>query len=296
LSDKIIKTYQGCKGTELTSNEQATIFNRTLEVTQLEVFLEQCADTFDETILEEWKNLGVTSESIEGTKFQNIVLGLVKDAMSRGLFRIFSWGDSADANTDYNQLDGLWTRLFESESILSESPTVSGAYCGKKIDDITALSQTSGSRAYDYFKNLFEAQTSILRQMPANQKAIFVTPNMIDNYAEYRETLNGSEFSYKILDNGETQYYFRGIPIVEVIAWSDHLQDTDNPYFGLLNTVALLTTPKNHIVGLSSGLAQRETKLWYSWDDNVNKIKALPEMGYNYAHCDLQRFSYGLVG
>ena len=290
LSDKIIKLYQGCKNVTLTSSAQVTIFNRTLEVAQLEVFLEQCADVFDETILEEWKNLGVTAESIEGTQFQNIVLSLILDAMRRGLFRIFSWGSTADANTNYNQLDGLWTRLIASQSEVSEF-----GYCGVRVDNITVLNQTANTRAYDYIKNLYEAQSSILRQMPSSEKAFFVTPNILDNYAEYREQLNGADVTYRILDNGEAQYYFRGIPVYEVTSWRDHLEDADNPYFGLFNTCALLTTPKNHIIGLSSASAQRETKLWYSWDDNVNKIKALPEMGYNYAHCDLQVFSYGQV-
>lgn len=290
LSDKIIKAYQGCKGTTLTSDEQASIFNRTLEVTQLEVFLEQCADTFDETILEEWKNLGVTSESIEGTKFQNIVLSLIIDAMSRGLFRIFSWGTVGAASANYNMLDGLWTRLFASETDVSDF-----GYCGVRVDDIDSLTQTSGSRAIDYLRNLYEAQSSILRQMPTKDKALYVTPNIIDNLATYLEDRSGVDIAIQYLENGKASYTFRGIPIVEVTAWRDHLEDSENPYFGVINTLALLTTPKNHIVGLSSGAAQRETKLWYSWDDNVNKIKALPEFGYNYAHCDLQVFSYGLV-
>lgn len=295
LSDKIIKTYQGCKGMELTSTEQANIFNRTLEVTQLEVLLEQCADTFDETILEEWKNLGVTSESIEGTQFQTILLKLLIDAMGRGLFRIFSWGDTTALSADYNQLDGLWTRLIASESVPSESPVTAGAYCGVRVNDITALTQTAGQRAIDYLRTLWEAQSSILRQIPASEKAFFVTPNIIDNLATYLEERSGVDVAIQYLENGKPSYTFRGVPIVEVTAWRDHLEDPDNPYFGSINTTILFTTPKNHIIGLSSAAAQRETKLWYSWDKNVNYVKALPEMGYNYAHCDLQVFSYGLV-
>ena len=110
----IIKKYASCART---FTDGIDITNTTVELTQLELNMQWCKDDFEQTLnvgnnlAEEMLRTGVDEFDPSGTQIQTIIDTLVSDAARRDTFRIFSWGDTSDADTNWNQLDGLWTKL-----------------------------------------------------------------------------------------------------------------------------------------------------------------------------------------
>ena len=79
------------------------ILNRTLEVSPLKIFLNQCGDAFKNTIYEEWLKAGNNVNDLTGTKAVALLNTLVAEAAGRDAFNILSFGDTASVDTDINQ-------------------------------------------------------------------------------------------------------------------------------------------------------------------------------------------------
>jgi hypothetical protein len=92
-------------------------------------------------------------------------------------------GDEDDADADYNQCDGLWRKLIDGEAL----------YDVKKVEGIATLNQTDGTRAIDYFERLYTEAEIVLKQVPVNEKKLFVTGNVFENYIKNLE----SAFEYR---------------------------------------------------------------------------------------------------
>lgn len=282
ILSNVVKKYTSCDRTFGT--EANTLFNRTLEVSELEFNIEQCKDAFEDTIVEEELPEGI-SEFQLGNYVLRVINNVITDALRRDNFRIFSFGDTTSGSDNYDQLDGLWTKLIAGVA----------DYCVTKVDDITTLNDTAGSTARDYLKNLFEEAPIILKQTPTNLKKFFVTGDIYENLMTYYEDqqFNGGLTQY--VENGNVNLRFRGIDVVPVYAWDDALTDTDNPLNGTMTTGIIYTTPQNHVIGVGRAADMGSVNAWYERKDRKMYFEGHYRMGYQYAHCDLQAISYGVV-
>lgn len=281
---KIVQGAQQCGNLRQVTGNAVEITNRTLETCGMEVYLEQCYDVFQNTILERALRSGVDEADLSpGTQIGNLISQMVSEAVGREVFRIFSFGDTTSPAGDpsyYGMCDGLWSRLINGEA----------GYDVDKIDDIAVLNQTSGTRALDYLRNLYEGAPNILKGIPMNERRFFVTQNVYENLMTTYEdkTLDGGGLIQR-LENGVPTLFFRGIPVIPLIAWDSWISQ-DN----LGNPARILyTTPQNHVIGVDSAADASSFRFWWDMDNDVFKIRTKFRMGYNFVHGELQATSYG---
>jgi len=290
---KITVGYRGC-GTPTATGSGAEIGDRVLQTAVLEIYLEQCANDFNNKILMLWQKSGINRPDLTGTVLEGLMLQLILEAMQRDLFALFSFGDkdlNLTLNPDYkyyNAIDGLWTVLLADSTTQAES-------CVQRFSAITVLNQdaTTATRAEDYLRQMYENSPSVLRQMAPADKAFYVTQNVYDNYLHTLQSRTGVEGAWIMLQDGSRTLSFNGIPVIPFIQWDVELNLPDNPLNGVYNTLMLYTSPKNHYIGIDG--VQNEVRSWYDPNTDLNKFRAMPVMGYNYVMCDLQSIKVGKV-
>lgn len=278
---KTVKGAQGCGDLSVTG-DAVEIQNRELEVCRLEMYLEQCSDTFEATILGELLRSGVDAANLTGTQLGAIINGLIIDSLRREVFRIFSFGDTtspAGPADYYNVCDGLWTRMFDGVA----------SYDVTEVNG--SISSLSATDAKNYLQALYTGAPIILKQIPAARKKFFVTGNVYEALmAYYENNANAGGFVVRE-ENGVTMLRYRGIEVVGIYAWDDWI-DTDN--LGN-NTRLLYTAPDNHVIGIEESRNQGRVQAWYDQNTKFNKFRGEFRLGYNYLHGGLQAISYGNV-
>ena len=275
---KVMKGSQGC-GTPTVTGDPVNITNREVAVCDWELYLEQCHDTFQATVLGELLRNNVNEPDLVGTQIGNLIQGMVRDAISRDIFRVFSFGDTSSGDPYYNNCDGLWTKLFAGAA----------SYAVTAVN--TNITSLAAADIKTEFKNLYTGAEIILKQAPANMKRFFVTGNVYESLMDYYETNANAGGFVAREENGVMNLYYRGIQVVPLYAWDDWIA-ADN----LGNNVRILyTMPENHVVGVQEGRTMGDTRFWYDPNTNYNKIRARFKLGYNYVHDKLQAISYGNV-
>ena len=286
---KKVKAYAACGGAFGTGND---IVNTTLQLTELSLALEWCKDDFVGTLkvgnnlAEDYLKTGQDEFNPEGTQIQTIINEQVNDAMRLDTFRIFSFGDTADLNADYNMLDGMWTQLIAgvADSCVTRSSTFG----------IGALADGAALAAC---KAAYEGSEIILKQLPKSMKYFAVTGSVYENLlSSYESNTTGSDLQFTNLTNGqgesEANLSYRGIKVVPVYAWDQSLADADNPLNGTVEHLLLYTTPDNHAAGFMKQSDSETFQGWYERKDEKYYIRGHYAMGYTYLHCDLQSIGY----
>jgi hypothetical protein len=243
------------------------IFNRTLEVSPLKIFLEQCGDAFKNTIYEEWLKAGNDVNDLTGTAAEKLMNALVAEAAGRDAFNILSFGDTGSVDTDINMLDGLWTTL--------DAGVIAG-----DVDEVADFSATlSAGDALAKFKLAYESAPATLDQISESEKKFYVTRSVFDNLVSSYESLStGSDLQVTWLIDGLQVVRYRGIEVVKITQWDSALAA-----FSLLSTHKLLyTTKENHVVGIEKAGDETKAATWYSKDDDIVKTSVKYRMGYNY--------------
>ena len=276
----VVKQYSGCE--VRTASSGVALTNRTLTVNELEVFVEECKDTWENTIYEQFLASGVDANDIGASDvIRTIIDTIVIDAMRRDNFRLFSFGNPNSSDANINSMTGMWTRLFAG---------VQDSYCVKRQDNIAVLNQTEGTRAIDYFRNLIEGAPIILKQIPRNEKALFVTGNVYENFQTNLENADQNANGVQLVTKGDSgMILYRGIEVIPIYAWDDAIS-----VYSLGNASRILYTWKqNHVIGVDRTADQGAVRGWYEKKDRKYFIEGQYKMGYNYVHCDLSSVSYG---
>ena len=281
---KIVKKNAGNCDTTPTGNS-TTIANRTLETVPMRVELPQCADTFWGAIFENWLKKDLQEGDLTATEIETIILNLVRDALRRDWFRIFSFGDTSSLNDDYNQLDGLWTLLFD----------VASTGVAKVNNAITVLNNVAGTTAEDYLRQLSTSAPNVLKQVPASEKRFWVTQNVWENLMTQYENKQGVELSFRYLQDGQPFMTFRGVEVVNVIAWDDSLADAANPLNATKNTLMLYGVADNIVVGIDGEDGEQQVDFWYDKNEDKMRVRGKFRLGVQYAADDLLAISSGLV-
>lgn len=271
----IVQKYEGCA--RPTASSGLDITNRTLEVTELEVFLEQCKDTFEDSIFEIALKNGIDRNDIQGTEIETAIRTLVTDALRRDNFDLFSFGDTTATGTFLEPLDGLWTRL------IAGTATYEVERIGGSLDTLSADS------ALQRLRFMHESANNILRSLPVSERKFFVTQSIYDNLlTSYESITSGSNLQFQLLQDGTTSLKFRGIDVIPVLAWDDAIARYS---LGSPNRI-IYTTPQNHVIGVNRAGDDSVVGAWYERKDRQVYFEAQYRMGYNYVHPDLQAIAY----
>lgn len=281
---RMIVADPGCGTRQDTAS--ASIGSKAFEVCNGFFRVSQCADAFEQEVIEELTREGIDFFDLQGTAIAGIIQRLLRDAMTRDIFRTFSFGDpdisldNEDLEAYYNWCTGMWPSLLagvEDYSIHQE-------------DEITSLSQTTGQRSLDYLENLYVNAPRLLRQW-AGAKQFAVTQNVYDNLQKtYEQTTFVNGLTART-ENGVTRLSYRGIPVNPYMAWDEAIEVD-----GLGNNVRIaFMATDNQIVGLLNAADQAKVQQWYDPLTGYNYWQGRPRLGYQYIHDELQAISVGNV-
>ena len=283
---KIVKVGKGCGRTETGDGFELT--NQTIELDPMKMFVTECAEDFEgqlgNWIAEEALRSGIDRNDISGTQLETIIDTLLQDALRRDTFRIASFGDKTSGSTDYDQTDGLWTKLIaDSGEGLS--------YCVQKGADISG--SLADGDALAALKAVYQGSSNILDQIPVNQKYFAVTRSVYDNLvSSYESVSTGSDLQVSYQTDGIPNVMYRGVEIKKVASWDTDLADTANPLNGAVENLILYTTAENHVLGVGDTADLNRIEGWYSKDDDLYKFDSKMRFGYNYLHCDLSTIAF----
>lgn len=272
------------------------ITNATINLIELEANLAWCKSDFEELInsgnnlAEEMLRNGVDEWDPSGTEIQTIIDKIVLDALRRDTFRIFFWGDTNDADVNWNQLDGFWTRVIAASD-------GSAAYCVQRTSTGLGTGALASGVALNSLAECYTESKIVLKQLPNAEKYFAVTGSIYENLlASYEANVNGTEKQFTNLvmgqnPTGEDELKYRGIRVIPVYAWDGSLADPGNPLFGTMAHGILYTTRENHIAAIHTKSDSESVSGFYNRPEREYWIEAHYRMGYNFICCDLTTIS-----
>lgn len=278
---KIVKKYSTCTRTE--TGDGVALTNKELATTRLEVFLSECVDAFDSTVMLNATRDGIDYNDLTGTYIQTLINNLVLDAMRRDNFRIFSFGDTDNSSSDYNQLNGLWPTLIAGNA----------SYAVKRIGAALGASALGTGAALAALKANYEGAPIVLKQIENTRKAFYVTGSVFENLlSSYESVSSGSDDQFALQKAGPGgNLMYRGVPVIPVYAW-DAALEADAPLGASVRHLILYTTPENHVIGVERAQDQEAINMWYERKDRKLYVEACYKMGYVYIHDELQTVSF----
>ncbi len=274
------------------------ITNATVELTELEANLSWCKTDFEET-LNVGNNLSETmlgngnDEWEPGGALQQLIDGIVLDAVRRDTSRIFWWSDASDADTNWNQLvgDGVWPKLISQN-------TPGNAYCVRRASTTLGTGTLAAGVALTALQELYTESAIVLKQLKNSEKYFAVTGSVYENLlASYETNVNGTERMFTNLVAGQADgttvpLSYRGISVIPMYEWDADLNDPGNPLFGTMAHGILYTTKNNHIAAINTVADSDSVTGFYNQIDREYWISAHYRMGYNMICCDLQSIAY----
>lgn len=274
---KIVKKYTGCSSSSDAGN--ANLNDKTIEAGRLRVALEQCADEFFDTFIEEAYRTGVDAMNMEGTVVGDVMMRRTVEGIGQDVVRL-AWG--ADGTTaDYNQFNG-WFKLAAAETALE---TIAAS-----TDAPTA------AEALSLIRGLYDGASAALQQVPAADKKIFVTPKL---YNAYLANLEGtsSDLAWSAQRDGTQVVAFRGVELVPMYEWDTILADTNPTVFNGGTTPmnatqgACYVAKDNLVIGTDVSDPTAQIKMWYDDKDEKTYVRSYFKLGVQYLHSSLIKFA-----
>lgn len=266
---KILRKYSTCGFSA--AGGVTTIDDKTITVEKIKANLEECVDTWDDTIFAELMKTGVNRDDLSGTKIDKVIrTQFVKGAKS-DIHRIIWFADANDADADWNQFDGFITKMVDNSATI-------GTDCFIDMDGTTF--ETGDALASDgaigLLRQMWESQSATLRNLPANEKKFYVTNTVIDNYATTLEN-QGNVEGQRYIQDGITTYKFRGVELVAVPEWDVNLADSTNPHYtgsglSIGSNLIVYAASKNLVFGSDVSAGETSFKVRYA-DDDDEKMK-----------------------
>lgn len=274
---KIVESYSDC--TAGLTGGSSNLDSKTLTAGRCRVGLEQCADEFMNTYIEELYRSGVDAMNVEGTVVGEVMTRRTVEGIGQDVVRL-SWGGDTAAGTPsgYNVFEGWFKKMAGLTSIEEGSATV-GA--------VTATQALSLIRA------VYDGAPAALQQVAANEKKMFVTPRL---YNAYLANLEGtsSDLAWAAQKDGVMKVSFRGVELVPMYEWDTTLTDyaASSNYPAIFEDSA--ATPvecndgvcycatENLIVGTDVSDPQGQMKMWYDDKDEKTYVRAYFKLGVQY--------------
>lgn len=261
---KITKKRTGCGNTE--TGEGAIIDRELIEVTDMNIFLPQCADKFNGTILEFAKKKGVEINDLSDTEIDKFIADLIIEAAAEDYLRQQWFGDtSLIGDDDYSAYDGHFVNI-------------TAGVAAADIVNNSIAAMTTGQHAHDALLAVYEDQPRVMKRTPKANRVFLVTENIFELYESYLSALNGSEVSYKNTTDGLDTLKFRGIDVIKMDLWDQVFEEDFPSDFGN-GRIVLHVKEEALIVGLDAEGDETKIESWYSKDDDVQKYRVRYKVG-----------------
>jgi hypothetical protein len=274
---KIVKKYSTCSSTS--DDGSFALSDKTITAGKCRVALEQCADEFFSTYIEELYRTGQDAMNVEGTVLENIMVKRTVEGIGADVIRLIWGADTAVTGTptlvaDYDQLDG-WFKLLGADA------TVEAA----KIENIvTATDAPTANEALALLRNSFDNAPAALQQTPLNGKKMYVTTAIFNAYLASLEGTS-ADLAWSAMKNGEANVSFRGIELIPMYEWTTILSDLNPTLFnGGTNPMdatqgVIYGAVENFIIGTDTNDSAANFKMWFDDKDEKAYIRSYFKLG-----------------
>lgn len=286
---KILRKYSAC-GFSAAGGTFA-MSDKTISTEKIKANVEECVEAFADTVWYETMKKGVAIDDLSNTAIDEIIKTQFKKGLASDIHRIFWFADANDADSDWNQFDGLISLFLDASASIGASRFIDLEPTAYQASDVLA---TDG--AYGAMKEIYGAQTAMLRDIPVTDKVFYVTNTVWDNLMDTYEDLGSSAGLLRLIEGGNMM--FRGIPVVRVPEWDASLADSTNPHYtgsGLAigSNLIVYTTPMNLIIGTDVTSPSSEFRIRYNDDDDEKmKITSKFKLGAQFVHPELVCIAY----
>lgn len=281
-SDKVTKKKTTCGFTP--SGDFGELLEESVSVTELAIEMEQCAKDFDGTILQAMKKRGVERNDLTGTALEQILIDVANPIIKRDLMRIFLLGDTANASADYNQLDGVWKKIF-------------AGVAGGSIERVATLADTAmdaaGASVSLVLNPLFFNAPEDLQDLEESNKIMVVTKSIYNNYLQYLANNNALESSWQVLQNGVKALSYFGVPVVPVGLVDRYLRTDFAPAGDIESPHRAWYTAVNNITAATDLKSDFTTiDFWYEKKPQMNYLRVEYKLGAAISSGDLIAVAY----
>lgn len=183
-----------------------------------------------------------------------------------------------------NAADVIVTAGYPGMNVTVSAPVnVSGDLAGSVATTTAAVKNTTlvAGAAKTILQKLYEARTNELSEFDETELRFYVTRSVYENYLAYLQGL-GTEQSHTTILNGKPSLTFNGIPVLKRADWDKRINSADFGY--IMPHRAMLTTPKNLVIGTDAEDDKTTVEAWYEKKDQLNYFRAQYCMGTQYVH------------
>jgi hypothetical protein len=183
-------------------------------------------------------------------------------------------------------------RPFPAPTIANVSGNLAGSAAATTAN--TAPAALGTAESVDILTDVWTKAPAELKEVPKNQKALYMGDLVYENYMEYLEDKTGVESAVKAQIDGVDFLAFRGIPIIR-IGWDYHL-DADFPHASgslwYYPHRVIYSAMDNLILGVDGMNDFNATEIWFNKDLEQNRMRFKCIMGPEYAHNKLLVAAY----
>ncbi|GAB2549886.1 hypothetical protein [Spirosoma aerophilum] len=269
---KITKKDAGCG--QGVNNPGVTRTEKFWEPVDVKAWVDQCWTELKGTIDEAKLKAGNDKSDLTNTQIEKFMLDLLEPAAYSDFLRMAWLGKVAITAAEltagaadvpnYNQVDGIWTKLFAgvAANLIKRTPIAENTNAAGQQDLGTG-------RAYTILAAVFKNASTVLKQTAKDKKVLFVTRGIYEEYETWLESKDSLESSYAKLQDGQMTLTFRGVPLV-IVDIVDQFLDSD---FNLAGKVTLpnrviLTVKDNFQVGVDGDTSDPTAmEVWYERKD-----------------------------
>jgi hypothetical protein len=274
-----------------TYTQAGSITDRRLETGDYRINLEWCEEEFSAVcniLVEKYVGQGLDAYEIQNN-LQSLIFEEVIEAAKQDVMKAMFFSDNSlgAGNTSiYSSIDGVLVKFRDAETAYCVTP-VSNAFPNLHNSTLNA------NAARDILRQLWGNADIKLKQLPSNQKAIWVTGSVWENY--YDSVIDNccNEGSWKAGQDGIDRLYYRGVELIPLWFADQALEsDTANPWYDEVRHFAIYTAKANHYMGVERSSDLNNLTSCFDCRTNANLIKGRMRFGYNFVQCDLIAWAY----
>lgn len=243
-----------------------TVDRELIQVTDMHIYLDQCSDTFNQTILEGALKKGVEITDLTNTEIDRLIADAVLEGGQSDYFIQMWFSDvSLVGDAFYGNYEGFFKHI---QAAVTATTIVNQAIGAMAV----------AADAYNTLLAVFNAQVIEMKAAPVATKQILVTRNIYDLYIQHLSTLNGSEIAYTTLVNGIATPTFMGVKVIVMDHWDSTFAADFAGDFGN-GRVVMNVSDETLIIALDTVGEETLIDSWYSKDDQVQKYNVKYKVG-----------------
>lgn len=271
---EIIQKNNGCGWTPKGAMD---ITQREIEVCRSKIQLELCTDEFFDTCLEEMlgteEGIQQLNETPGGEAILNFWIERIQQGFWNDLWKLSWFGDTDSVLSFYAQCDG-WIKQIEADVAAGLTPPT--------VDALSGVPLPAGA-SVTILEEVMESQTDILDDVAVNEKVLFVSKSVYNNYKNFLKDNPNCCDAWQALQDGIMELFYCGVKLVKCSQFDRCDAALGNPdtHRVILAHIRTLTIATD-VAGEDASFSIR-----FDEDSELHKIKAFFKQGFSVAHPEL---------